>query len=653
MCFTIDQIERACGLLVLTEFNTFVYCCKSCHCEFESGSNLEVHILSEHQDDKGAIFVNGDVWTDNCSIEPTPIDCVATNAKLGQFGLDAEQSIERNVVELYVDYAKPLPILLVNENFDDDINGIETNIAKDEPAPEESPLGTVNSEENFWHDSLGIGNKEANVSIHHGQSRVKVASEWKNVSVENELIEIVGHGSLQRADEVSIVQKRPRGRPPGLKRKEIEEKPCKPRGHPAGTKNKQTIINEATKAMTPKWSFGGPRGPMNSNTLEISNERFYCDMCPDLSFKHKSSMLKHMTRRHIRKDIAEKLKQCEICHKFPRISYEHHMKMKHSELRFKCDICDAVFRHNTSRVIHMRKHTGEKPFICSICGKAFASNSRRFFHEKSMHRTTNKETNINEAIKAMTPKRPVGRPRGPMKPNKLENSNERFYCDMCPDLSFKQKQGLLRHMTRRHIRKDIAEKMKQCEICHKFPRISYEHHMKIKHSELRFKCDICDAEFKHKMTQKIHMRKHSGEKPFMCTSCGKAFYSKSSCYAHEIVVHSKVKRHQCTYCDRSYSQRTLLQNHINAAHTKERPYVCDICNKDFASRKSLNIHKATHEEPKQKCRYCDKMFIAKASRWRHEMVYHRKVVMVDGKFMNMYKKSHRMKMEMLTKKDQG
>lgn len=58
MCFTVDQIDRACGLLLLTESNTFVYCCKQCQCEFESGSNLEVHILTEHEDE--SVFVVDD-----------------------------------------------------------------------------------------------------------------------------------------------------------------------------------------------------------------------------------------------------------------------------------------------------------------------------------------------------------------------------------------------------------------------------------------------------------------------------------------------------------------------------------------------------------------------------------------------------------------
>ncbi|XP_055303173.1 zinc finger protein 227-like [Sitodiplosis mosellana] len=511
MCFTIGQIERACGLLVLTEFNTFVYCCKNCQCEFESGPNLEVHILSEHQDDKGAVFVNGNVLVDNCSFEPTPIELDASKVKIEQFESNVEESDVLNVEESCVEYAKPFSVSLANAHFDIGCNSVEKT------------------------------NKTI-VSFHQEQPQDAVNSEEKMILVANGTVEIesVGHSSLQTAHDVSMPQKRSRGRPPGLKRQKIEVKPHKPRGRPAGTKNKQTIINEAIKAMTPKRSVGRP-----PNTLEMSNRRFYCDMCADISFKYKQGLLRHMTLRHIRPPGTEN---------------------------------------------------------------------------------------------------PI---------EKLENSNQRFYCDMCPELSFKQKTGMKKHMTRRHIRKDIAEKLKQCEICHKFPRISYEHHMKIKHSELQFKCDICDAVFRQNTSRVIHMRKHTGEKPYLCSICGKAFASNMRRFIHERGVHSTVHKHPCSYCEKTFDTRQRLQDHVNAIHTKIRPYSCDVCNKNFSTKDSLRIHKASHGEAKLKCRYCETAFKTRTSRWRHEMVYHRKVVMVDGKFMNMYKKSDRMKMEMLTKKDQG
>lgn len=82
MCFTIEQLEQACGLLLLNEFNTFIYCCKHCQREFVSGSNLEAHIWSEHQDDGKNVYEHGDVFVEEISFEPTSSGIERKNLKM-------------------------------------------------------------------------------------------------------------------------------------------------------------------------------------------------------------------------------------------------------------------------------------------------------------------------------------------------------------------------------------------------------------------------------------------------------------------------------------------------------------------------------------------------------------------------------------------
>lgn len=66
----------ACGLLLLNEFNTFMYYCKICQCKFDTGPCLEVHILSEHQVDEKP-NVNDDTFVDDYYEQETD-NCVAT-----------------------------------------------------------------------------------------------------------------------------------------------------------------------------------------------------------------------------------------------------------------------------------------------------------------------------------------------------------------------------------------------------------------------------------------------------------------------------------------------------------------------------------------------------------------------------------------------
>lgn len=192
-----------------------------------------------------------------------------------------------------------------------------------------------------------------------------------------------------------------------------------------------------------------------------------------------------------------------------------------------------------------------------------------------------------------------------------------FYCDMCPGETIRTKSNLLHHM-KLHALNKIR---KRCPLCQKKPR-NFEHHMKVSHSAVPYECNFCSAAFKTHTGYVLHVRSHTGERPYLCVQCGLSFAGRGGFRKHEMRVHFKIKSYPCKQCDQSFYSNYQLQDHINGTHSMERPHICNICSKNFSSRSYLRIHRFTHGEKTHQCRHCPKMFKLADNRRLHEKSVH-------------------------------
>lgn len=82
------------------------------------------------------------------------------------------------------------------------------------------------------------------------------------------------------------------------------------------------------------------------NQKRAHNGMFYCEMCPGRSFR-----TLHIIRAHMKQHVNNQLnKPCPFCLIYPQ-NYEKHMRYAHTEAKpYKCDFCDASFKHNMGRV---------------------------------------------------------------------------------------------------------------------------------------------------------------------------------------------------------------------------------------------------------------------------------------------------------------
>ena len=137
-----------------------------------------------------------------------------------------------------------------------------------------------------------------------------------------------------------------------------------------------------------------------------------------------------------------------------------------------------------------------------------------------------------------------------------------------------------------------------CTICKKSfsTNGNLKNHINTIHNHiLPFKCPfpLCTHSYSNQSRLSIHLRTHSGLKPFICPICKKSFNEKGNLKTH-IGFHSEERPFKCNQCDKSYKTNGHLKDHIETHHFNLKKFVCCICQCKFGRRSTLSSHMKIH-----------------------------------------------------------
>ena len=110
-------------------------------------------------------------------------------------------------------------------------------------------------------------------------------------------------------------------------------------------------------------------------------------------------------------------------------------------------------------------------------------------------------------------------------------------------------------------------------------------------------CQLCCQSFKSTRSLRHHMKTHTGETGWSCSSCNKILASRAMWDLH-LKSCGQEKGHWCKECNKGYTTKQVLVAHLKAKHgpaPSVEELTCPTCGKIFKIVKTMREQLATHK----------------------------------------------------------
>ncbi|CAK6960416.1 zinc finger protein 1035 [Scomber scombrus] len=324
------------------------------------------------------------------------------------------------------------------------------------------------------------------------------------------------------------------------------------------------------------------------------------------------------------------------------------------EVEYKCKFCTKTFMKSRSLRRHILTHNEAKPYRCKSCDCCFTRYDYLKVHQT---RCKGKRSRLEVCIPKISLD-DVGKGWQNKFGSEPVDQQETFECNVC-SRNFSTQSKLSRHVTMFHVAKlfkcsrcgssfSHEKSLKKHRKINRCRKVSTESNSSLPqetnppsenvktlphgvrdrvlqraqprfNKKYKYVCSYCPRAFGSHSQLGVHIRLHTGEKPYACDYCGERFIRKDYVQRH-FVKCTKKQEQKKVLCDRcgGFFSKVKLENHKKSCTLKPN------------SAKSTVCQQTTSQSPPKgfSCAYCSSRFLLFSQLQEHFLNAHKLETMV-------------------------